>query len=729
MSGQDRSIHVEMYLTALGRLAGSALGPAWRVSVRPMPTGVLRVDLTGERGERVAVDWGAEVSRAEPFGCLLVTEGDGPQAERCLTLLRGICARVATDARFAPVQLFNRELAELPIGDDTMDRILMRRFSPGITRVCGFAFLKADEQPGPVYSLHFANPGGVTLDALLALRGEGSLPVLEPLGPFDLSLLFGAGPGQTPRPLRAFEELEAHPEAAALAGSLRFFLKRSLHAEMLPVMQKSRTPADTGMERGQKRPDTDTAVATWRTEGGANWRRFLFPYEIEHDATGQFNFMDDYTFLEHGELECNYVQVFGQGKIRNHLPIWPSDYHGPLAHLNPGGPRDEAKEKIPRNFYTYLGEGELISGSLDRLSDALSYMRDNRLEREVILFNDTCVARLLGEDMQMVLHEHERKGGSPVLMPDKTYTSHTGMQANLLSQVLRRTREIFAQEGPPQAEPDSYTLIGYPPDRALEELVEVLSLVGVSLKAILIPRMGAAELAAALRSSLFVVTPFPGWSRAFEKIELPVERPRIQPELPYGVDASLGWVTTILEALGREGAALPHDHIVRVRERMEAQHQRIAGRFGLGFVVDAPEVERLVTPGAFFGVPLLPLLAGFGFGLTFFLYSHNPEGDIPRVRERLQARAGAATPVEVVAFCDKPGFVEALRRDETAQAIYSQFSFDTRILSAGKATFSLIDIEKGVEGALRTAQRLMEKCLWRGPGRFGLQLQPKDWPT
>jgi hypothetical protein len=52
-------------------------------------------------------------------------------------------------------------------------------------------------------------------------------------------------------------------------------------------------------------------------------------------------------------------------------------------------------------------------------------------------------------------------------------------------------------------------------------------------------------------------------------------------------------------------------------------------------------------------------------------------------------------------------------------AVYSEYFYDSRLTRSGKAEFSLLDLEMGVEGCLRSLQRLGNICHWPFYERYG----------
>jgi len=121
----------------------------------------------------------------------------------------------------------------------------------------------------------------------------------------------------------------------------------------------------------------------------------------------------------------------------------------------------------------------------------------------------------------------------------------------------------------------------------------------------------------------------------------------------------------------------------RRQDHAEARWKALAERareHRLAFVLPREELARLNDPAWNAGVPLLPLVAEMGFGVDLLVDFRTEE--------------------ELSGLLENGAFA----------AVYSDFYFDRRLSRRGKGQFSLAFFEPGLEGSLRSLERLLGLC-------------------
>ena len=156
----------------------------------------------------------------------------------------------------------------------------------------------------------------------------------------------------------------------------------------------------------------------------------------------------------------------------------------------------------------------------------------------------------------------------------------------------------------------------------------------------------------------------------------------------------------------------------------------VPASMGLAYVTDFEEALRLVLADGNFGVPMLAMLKELGFSQRLFLYQP-PDGQqeavVKQLKRAMVTALGDDTSVMIDFFEDVGQLRDLLQKAESFQAVYSQISLDTRLYASQKAFFSFADLECGFWGAHRTAKRILGRCTWAGPSKYGSYVHITGW--
>jgi len=131
-------------------------------------------------------------------------------------------------------------------------------------------------------------------------------------------------------------------------------------------------------------------------------------------------------------------------------------------------------------------------------------------------------------------------------------------------------------------------------------------------------------------------------------------------------------------------------------------------------VVPGHEVDTLIEARCTWGIALTQVLREMGFGLDLFI---GGRGAAEAFRARTKLVEGDYT---LSVFDSLPALIDALQ-DSPCQAVFSNYMFDWRLVTAGKTPFSTLEFESGLSGAIATLQRLIAVCrlpLFRAGKRF-----------
>jgi hypothetical protein len=728
-------------LLALFRAFASLVGRdiSASVSARPLPDGTIRIRFGFPESPPCFVDLLA--SNPGPFGRMTLTGESGLVDDPLRTAIEAACRTLETDARFAPMRLAFTASGPLDPRRPLMDTILARRLELGRSRCAGFTFRQAGEDPFRGCELVFEDRDQAVSFLLAPPTTPGTGLTA---GPFSL-FIESREPGGPPLAIRSESAIASLPARVhSLIDCVRFLLARSLPPGIRLVASEFEAyfthPQDgTGDATGNGPLMASTAHA------GDAWRRFFLPFEAERDLVCVLPSGDAWgrmIHLMHGELECSHIQPMGPDRVHFHRPlkagvIGPADREEPrlwrqlLEAAGPPAPAPAVVEPTEAPLLpdtdlfvepVLLGDREVIQGATGILSARLRELRAHAREGDIVVFNETCLPRIMGEDVGGALREHLAEGGPPILDID---ISQPG-PLQILERMVLRLRDLVRARlsaGDATVLDDGVALVGYPEDGSREELVALLRLLGLRVTGAFLPTLGRDGLHAVLTSRFVVCHPGDVWTRIVRDHLAGPDTRVLVPELPYGFDG----VRRFLRGIAAEAGTREEAFAPMVDRLCTGLRVPVEPPAGLGFIVDVAEAERLVSTGTPFGIPVVAFLQDLGFPLTVFLYDAGRPGTTNGIAARLRELGAARGAVATQTFSTPADLRQVLSASEDVRVVCSQMTFDRRLLSCGKAAFSWSDLECGLWGAHRTAHRLLDRCRWRGPRRFGPFLAEKGW--
>jgi hypothetical protein len=228
---------------------------------------------------------------------------------------------------------------------------------------------------------------------------------------------------------------------------------------------------------------------------------------------------------------------------------------------------------------------------------------------------------------------------------------------------------------------------------------------GVHVHARLFPQLDGRDLDALNRAALWVSTP---WAPMVETIGSSLEAAGVQAmrlAAPYGVDGTHRWVSRILEALGQPAPSREAwDEVVARRAPGLAPLRTQAAAMELGFVVPEPCLAEVAAGEFFFGLEPFAFLRDLGFRLSLVTTRYLPGSPEPDLGALL--RTGTSDGITLLRKRPGERVVDAVRR-ATAPLFYTDYPADARLAAAGRMPFNSRQLEPGLEGAARTAERLV----------------------
>jgi len=477
-----------------------------------------------------------------------------------------------------------------------------------------------------------------------------------------------------------------------------------------------------GNPEDQAAYDRQSLLSTWASAD--MWYQFFAVAETARGRLDSLDIFERCSFIQHCDRDC--LQVTPHMAI----PMVDKVYYPWLDRLRklglgserPAKPAAAAPAPEPDRHQmctTDLGEHDVVMGGLDKLTTVLDHVMDRGVDNMLFL-SCTCVPFVTGEDVESVVKRYRGRTKQPFFYLTTTPQSSLGVFREVLVRQRQAGEAALAATPGGAPDPRAVNLIGFSRDAALDEITGLLGDLGLKVNAVFIPQMNFSVIPQLPRAPLHVLYPNALWQNLYDQLLFDSPIRSIEPPAPYGLTGTRRWLQAVAEAAGVEvdvGAVVerwlePH------RERWEAL-RREASQYRLGFVIGSEEVHRLCDPASTWGVPLLSMCEELGFGLDVMI----------RVTDRDTART-AATKVNALfaeperhtikAFLDRAR-LEKLLAEGTFVAAFSEYVGDQRLGAAGKAQFNLQEFEKGIEGMLRSTERLLDVCrlpLYRRYRRF-----------
>ena len=411
------------------------------------------------------------------------------------------------------------------------------------------------------------------------------------------------------------------------------------------------------------------------------------------------------TCVQHSDQECMCVAPVHGAPIVSLVSFPWGDRHRRYDHRGEPEPFGSERRAVSAEAMrtTDLKERDVILGNPDKISAVLEQAVSNPTGG-LILFSNTCVPVVTGEDVASVVKHYRTRSPVPLLYLTVSSQSMRGV----LSEVLVRTRlAAEARADPPN--PHAVNLIGFARDHATAELCELLKSAGIRVNEVIVPSVDPAAIERLPRAALNVYWPNALWRNLYDQLQQGSRIASIAPPAPFGQLGTRRWLCAVGDAVGRRRQAEEawQRRTVAQQPRWSALTRRAAGR-RLCFVARSSQIDLLTDPARSWGVPLLTFVEELGFAVDVLLHVRGPH-DARQAAQAVQRSFAHPGDHTILAF-DSPDRMMERLTNSTARAVFTQHFFDWRVTSAGKMPFSLMHLEHGLEGALLTLERLLGLC-------------------
>jgi len=318
---------------------------------------------------------------------------------------------------------------------------------------------------------------------------------------------------------------------------------------------------------------------------------------------------------------------------------------------------------------------------------------------ELVVLNSACGPDVTGEDLSYLAQSYH--GNGRIL-----YMPSAGQEP--ASAMFREFLRWEEQEGGPipRRNPRSVCLVGYPGGRARQELASLLEAAGFVVEACLLPSLSVEALRRARRAAVLILSRDGQFETAAREVAERLCARTVRPPAPYGLAGTQAWLREVASAMGAQAVweAAWSRRVEAWAGRWSELKSEAAG-YRLAFILQPSQMARLSDPAYNAGVPLLPVVKEMGFGIELLVYVDSSVS-LPK---EVEGRSGPDGRHRLSWFRTREE-LEGLLRSRDFQAVYSDFFFDSRLTRSGKGQFSLASFEAGLEGALRSLDRLLGIC-------------------
>jgi hypothetical protein len=343
----------------------------------------------------------------------------------------------------------------------------------------------------------------------------------------------------------------------------------------------------------------------------------------------------------------------------------------------------------------------LGSDSIEKCLDAL-----NRSENPpgLVIFIDSCLHRLIGEDVRPPLEAFREKSSIPLVHYDIRTTQHPYLQQ--LRDFWKNTYQAVADKDLiPQ--PPKVCFLGLNPDPS-GDIDNTLKHLGILPAARIFPHLPLDQMRTIASCGLVVMSDWEYTRIMFTDLLEELKRPVLRLPLPYGIEGTTDWLVQIHRLVYEQDAgSVDLPQAKRTFERFHTERQHIKGN-RIGLFARNRGLRNRISSRLRFGVPLVGFLHELGLSLDLNLFLQPDEVPDPdQVIADLDLDPSQGDSVSYYThFKQLPEKLES----GDFPLVYTETFRDERIISAGKTPLSLNQLRPGYQGAVHTA-RLVRSLL------------------
>ena len=210
------------------------------------------------------------------------------------------------------------------------------------------------------------------------------------------------------------------------------------------------------------------------------------------------------------------------------------------------------------------------------------------------------------------------------------------------------------------------------------------------------------------------------WRGHYDQLMFDSSVRAISPPAPFGRQATVSWLQAIVDALELKVdlAATLAPHLDQGQATWDKLRDA-ANNHRLAYVVRGSDVRLLTDPANSWGIPLLQASREMGFKVEVLL-QRSPDTAETADEKVLRTQWDEDPDCHIWVFAERHELAQRLQQGSFS-AVYSEHFFDRRVTESGCTPFSGQYFERGLAGAERTLQRLLDVCrlpFYRRYGRY-----------
>jgi len=530
----------------------------------------------------------------------------------------------------------------------------------------GFDVVYVERKQEVGIRMFFSGPAVGRAVVSLRPKGTGVSPAIA-TAHFDIFL----DEGKTSKPFVRLLQLTAHR-----LGNFRL-------EELETIYSKCFEPVRSVPEAG------NPPVASGASVSSEKWALFFAREQFARNMAQTLFYDIPVAQITHSDIEC----AFATPPIkRDEFNPYNYPWLSPLLELD--SPRFNKDSKY---YQTHLEEMDVVLGAEKKLSSVISNAIRELGSQKLLVFNNTCVPVVSGEDVPSIVAAAGERCPVPLLYegPENSISinPYHDFFIGIKDKIGFMERETI---------PLSVNLIGFPDNKGREEIISILNAMGVIVNMVFLPNINSGIFEHYRAAALTVFNPDDAYRLMYEQIFGDVPIKTIKPPAPYGMRRTREWFGAVAGELGIQGDKLKtiksaEDNVLEEWNDMAEQ----ARKFTLGFVLPGNHSGIFSRPELTGGTPLLEAVQEMGFGTQFLNYC--------AAETELSLSGRISLKREIGAF-STPAELEKLMAESQAQCFYSDYYFDERLVKAGKSQFSLQQFEMGFAGAVRSIRRIVDAC-------------------
>ncbi|TNF29564.1 MAG: hypothetical protein EP329_15430 [Deltaproteobacteria bacterium] len=436
---------------------------------------------------------------------------------------------------------------------------------------------------------------------------------------------------------------------------------------------------------------------SWNHEN--QWKWYLAKAELEQIKDSIIQFETPFVYIEHSDFECQFLTprnfVCYPWKTPNRRFVEPGlEVHDDALAESVG-----QTPSMGVALYTNYKDIDVITGATGFIVDVMEKVKKH-LSPEVVWVDQTCVPEVIGDDTHTLVKQAAETAKFPILYKNQT-------PVDPYDRNLQMMREAFAAAGAVDKVPGGVALVGFATDLARDELSARIEALGGRVTSAIVPAVAPSMAEPYLRAEVAAFYPNDEWKKFYVDLLGPLDVRRVDPPSPYGIAGTHAFLRDIVTAIGREDRLAELDALRDAFVAAEwAPRVAEARKHRLGLVCELHQFRRLWDAAASWGLPILSTLHEMGFGLDVAVIAP-PELVDDAARAEVAAHLPEGTSLTWVAAEPE---LDAWLEAGTFGPVFSEYFFDSRLIRRRHVPFSGQAFERGWEGAVRSIDRILDRC-------------------